>query len=87
MEPNTYSGKNVTTDNFFTILPLALKLLKKGTTLVGTVCTNKKELPQLAKQRKYSLPRFSSVVCRTKNAILTICKPSKKVILLSTKHN
>lgn len=52
IEPFTCSGRNVTTDNFFTSLSLASKLLKKRTTLVGTVRANKKELPKLAKQKK-----------------------------------
>ena len=55
MEPYTYSGRNLTRQ-FFTSLSLASKLLEKGTTLVGTVRANKKELPQLAKQKK--IPRF-----------------------------
>lgn len=52
IEPYTYSGRNVTTDNFFTSLSLASKLLEKRTTLAGTVRANKKELPELAKQKK-----------------------------------
>ena len=82
---DTYSGRYVTTDNS---LSLASKLLEKGTTLFDTVRTNKKELPQVAKQRKDSLPWFSFVIYRTNNATLTIykSKPSKKGILLNTKH-
>lgn len=89
IEPFTCSVRNVTTDNFFTSLSLASKLLEKRTTLVGTVRANKKKLPKLAKQKKDKLPRFSSVSYGTNNATLTIykSKPTKKVLLLSTKHN
>ncbi|XP_055378966.1 piggyBac transposable element-derived protein 4-like [Condylostylus longicornis] len=82
------AGRNVTTDNFFTSKSLALKLLEKRTTLVGTIRGNKRELPELAKQKKDNLPRFSSQIYKTDNCTLTIykSKATKKVLLLSTKH-
>ena len=39
-----HCGRNITCDNFFTILPLAQDLLKKKLTLVGTIRKNKSEL-------------------------------------------
>ncbi|KAF2893053.1 hypothetical protein ILUMI_13123 [Ignelater luminosus] len=40
------SGRNVTTDNFFTGLDLAREMEKKNFTLLGTIRTNKPELSQ-----------------------------------------
>lgn len=89
IEPFTGAGRNVTTDNFFTSKSLASKLLEKRTTLVGTIRADKRELPKLAKQKKDNLPRFSSEIYKTDNCTLTVykSKPTKKVLLLSTKHN
>ena len=44
IKPYTYSGKYVTTDNFFTSLSVVSKLLEKDTNLVGTVRANKKRV-------------------------------------------
>ena len=89
IEPFTFSWRNVTTDNFFTSLSLASKLLQKHTTLVGTIRANKRELPKLAKLKNDILPLYSSVIYRSSNATLSIykSKPTKKVLVLSTKHN
>lgn len=88
IEPYTMAGRNVTTDNFFTSIPLALKLLSKRTSLVGTIRGNKKGLPSLCKTKKDTMPRFSTVVYKTGNMSLTVykSKPKKKVVILSTKH-
>lgn len=40
------TGRNITTDNFFTTLPLAKFLFSKKTTLVGTVRKTRKFLPE-----------------------------------------
>jgi len=39
------SGRNVTTDNFFTSYQLSKELTKRNLTLVGTVRGNRKEIP------------------------------------------
>lgn len=87
-EPFTGCGINITTDNFFTSLSLATKLLSKRTTLVGTIRSNKRELPKTARQKKDNVPRFSSQIYKSHNCTLTIykSKPKKKVLLLSSKH-
>jgi hypothetical protein len=48
------SGRNVTEDNWFTSVPLAMKLLKDhNSTLLGTIRKNKKEIPpQLVQTKK-----------------------------------
>jgi len=41
-------GYNITCDNFFTTQKLVIELQKKKTSLVGTIRSNKKELPVCA---------------------------------------
>lgn len=88
IEPFTGCGRNVTTDNFFTSKSLASKLLEKNTTLVGTIRSNKKELPKSAKQKVDNLPKFSSLFYKSNICTLTVykAKKNKKVLLLSSKH-
>lgn len=81
------SGRNVTTDNFFTSLQLARTLNSWKMTLVGTLRKNKAFLPpnmQASKDR----PIYSTIFAFNKDA--TICsyvpKKNKSVILLSTMH-
>ena len=49
-EPYLQRGRNITTDNFFTSITLAKKLFALKTTLVGTIRSNKRELPKPAKE-------------------------------------
>ncbi|KAK2580001.1 hypothetical protein KPH14_010766 [Odynerus spinipes] len=88
VEPYAGCGRNVTTDNFFTSMSLATKLLAKKTTLVGTIRANKRELPKPAKQSKDNMPRFSTLLYRSENCVLTIykSKPNKRVAVLSSRH-
>lgn len=87
-EPYLHHGRNITTDNFFTSFPLAEKLVAKGTSLVGTIRANKRELPKPAKIKKDKMKLYSSEHYKSGNCILTIykSKPNLKVLLLSTKH-
>ncbi|XP_073708848.1 uncharacterized protein [Garra rufa] len=87
MEPFLDKGRNVTTDNFFTSLSLAHRLLQRQTTLLGTMNKVRRELPQLAKdtaQREV----FSTSVLRSGSVSLTIYAPKKKktVCVLSSMH-
>lgn len=66
--------RNITTDNSFTSMSLATKLLDKKTTLVGTIRGNKRELPKAAKQTKDNMPRFSTLLYKSENSVLTIYK-------------
>ncbi|XP_014487368.1 PREDICTED: piggyBac transposable element-derived protein 3-like, partial [Dinoponera quadriceps] len=87
-EPYLGCGRNITTDNFFTSISLAKKLLANKTTLVGTIRANRKELPEIAKAKKDKMTRFSTKLYKSENCTLTIykSKPNKKVLLLSSKH-
>jgi len=87
-EPYLDRGRNITTDNFFTSIPLAQKLLARKTTLVGTIRSNKRELPKPVKEKKDKITLFSSDLYKSENFILTVykSKPNIKVLLLSTRH-
>lgn len=81
------SGRNVTTDNFFTSLQLARTLNSWNITLVGTLRKNKAFLPtnlQAAKDK----PINSTIFAFNQDATLCsyVPKKNKCVILLSTMH-
>ena len=52
MEPLFSKGYNVSCDNFFTSVDLLHRLAKKQCSLVGTFRQNRRELPELSKQKK-----------------------------------
>jgi uncharacterized ubiquitin-like protein YukD len=81
-------GRNITTDNFFTSVPLLRNLLEKKTTLIGTIRSNKRELPLLAKAKKDKMNLLQTTLFKSSNSTLTIykSKPNKKVLILSSKH-
>ncbi|XP_034533127.1 piggyBac transposable element-derived protein 4-like [Notolabrus celidotus] len=80
-------GHTVTCDNFFTSHALAQELLKRKMALVGTIRSNKPELPpQLLRIKKRAV--LSSLFAFTKNTTFVsyVPKRGKNVTLLSTKH-
>ncbi|XP_013170332.1 PREDICTED: piggyBac transposable element-derived protein 4-like [Papilio xuthus] len=88
IEPFSMKGRTITTDNFFTSIPLALKLRLLKTSFLGTMRSNKKELPDICKQKKDGMERFTTLLFQTNECSLTVykSKPDKKVLLLSTRH-
>ena len=48
-EPNVGKGRNMTADNYFISLSLAIRLMAAKTTLVGTLRSNPREVPAAAK--------------------------------------
>lgn len=81
------SGRNITTDNFFTSLPLVMCLREQGLTLVGTLRKNKPYIP------KEFLPSKNREVTSTLFGFRdegTLCsyvpKKNKAVVLLSSMH-
>nr|XP_033948181.1 uncharacterized protein LOC117453478 [Pseudochaenichthys georgianus] len=84
VEPFVGKGRNITTANFFTSLPLAKALLAKNS-LVGTIKRNKRELPPSVQGRS---ELFSTKVLKSDKMVLSVyqCKPRRNVTILSTQH-
>ncbi|KAL4008950.1 hypothetical protein ACER0C_002802 [Sarotherodon galilaeus] len=80
-------GRNVTTDNFFTSLSLAQKLLRRKTTILGTVNKIRREIPQSARYTNRN--EFTTQVFSTTAATLTAyaAKRKKTVYILSSMHS
>ncbi|XP_054159677.1 piggyBac transposable element-derived protein 4-like [Oppia nitens] len=83
-----HTGRNITTDNWFTSYPLANELLMSNLTLVGTVKHNKKEIPKHyleKKKRVIGSSEFSS----NDNITLVAYYPKKNkvVLVLSSMHS
>ena len=81
------SGRNVTTDNFFTSYNLAQFLLTKQLTLLGTVRKNRREVPHELVPSKRA--EYESVFAFTKDTTMVSYAPrkNKTVLLLSTMHD
>ncbi|XP_019201084.1 uncharacterized protein LOC109194765 [Oreochromis niloticus] len=87
MEPFLDKGRNVTTDNFFTPLSLAQKILRRKTTVLGTVNKIRREIPQSARYTDRN--EFTTQVFSTSAATLTAyaAKLKKTVYILSSMHS
>lgn len=89
--PYINKGRTITMDNFFTSCPLAEQMLQKKTTIIGTIRSNKPDLPKeftnKAEIKKRDLN--SSKFCFDNHLTLVsyVPKPNKNVLLLSTLHN
>ncbi|KAF2906097.1 hypothetical protein ILUMI_00079 [Ignelater luminosus] len=82
------SGRNVTTDNFFTSLDLARKMEKKNLTLLGTIRKNKPKLSQeLVTTRGRDVYSTKIWLSRQSHVSLLLFKKGKVVTLLSTMHD
>ena len=89
-QPLLNKGYHVTCDNFFSSLRLAQYLKAHRTSFLGTVKSNKSELPSIASEK--NLPLHSSKFFTTEDGdLLTIyqtkVKSNKNVIVLSTYHD
>lgn len=87
-EPIYNTGRNVTTDNWYTSVSLAEALLQKGLTTIGTIRKNKKEIPpefNILRDRNV----MSSMFGFRDNMVLVSHVPKAKnnVLLISTMHN
>ena len=82
------SGRNITTDNFFTDKDLADSLQNNGLTFVGTVRANKRFLPEAFKQKKGQELHASSFVFQDKTTLVNYqSKTTKNVVVMSTMHH
>lgn len=83
MEPYFGHGYNVTTDNFFTGLDLARKLLQKKTSIVGTVRNNRREIPASSRLGLHESMFYKN---DSVNVVKYQAKAKKTVVVLSTLH-
>lgn len=88
VRPILGSGRNLTTDNWFTSVPLAKYLYKEKITIVGTIRKNKREIPLDFISVK-NRGQYSSLFGFSKEGTLVsyVPKKGKVVLLLSTMHN
>lgn len=88
LEPLIHMGRNVTMDNWFTSYPVALQLLEKRITVVGTLKSNKPEIPSNFKTYR-DREINSSLFGFQKDCTLVsyVPKRNKTVLLLSTMHH
>jgi len=82
------SGRNISTDNFFTSYKLARDLMDRRLTIVGTMRSNRKEIPnQMLPNGDRSL--YSSTFGFSRDGATLVSyvpKRRKAVVLLSTQH-
>jgi len=90
VKPIRNTGRNVTTDNWFTGIPLAIDLFKNyKLTLVETIRKNKRELPIELIATK-NRPIYSSYFGFSEKKVTIVSytpKKNKVVLLLSTMHH
>ena len=88
--PFLKKGHNVTSDNYFTSLDLCFRLAKQGCSLVGTIRSNRREIPNNL-QKTCSL-HDTTIVKLANTAVATVtitknqCKKSKSLNILSLSH-
>ncbi|KAJ4446305.1 hypothetical protein ANN_13000 [Periplaneta americana] len=97
VKPLEGTGRNVTTDRYYTSIELAEELYNDDKlTLVGTLKSNRKHIPEELKKtqgRELYSSRFLFTDPKTGKAPVTLVsyitrlKPNKNLLLLSTQHN
>ena len=63
------AGRNVTTDNFFTSLPLIRELLRRNLTLLGTIRSHRRETPKEVRKPENIELYFSKFIFTTTDSI------------------
>lgn len=88
VQPVLGKNMNITMDNWFSSLRVAKQLFENGTTMVGTVRKDKREVPRELRVATGN-PPFSSRFAFHKPCTMVsyVPKPNKVVILMSTMHN
>ncbi|XP_069805689.1 scavenger receptor cysteine-rich type 1 protein M130-like [Dendropsophus ebraccatus] len=84
----TLLEKNITMENYFSNLELAIFLLQKQITLVGTMKQNRREIPPIIKHNQHR-KLYDRVFdfCNQATMVSYKAKKEKSVILLSTMHH
>lgn len=87
-EPFSGTGRNITCDNYFTDLDLAMELLQKKLTLVGTVRKNKRFIPKEFLPHRQREENSSIFGFQEKHTLVSyVPKKNKAVVLLSSMHH
>ena len=82
------SGRNITAGNFFSSIPLAKELLQKGLTYVGTIRSNKPEIPDEMRPAKNKDQHSSTFGFKTKVTLVSyVPQQNKAVLAISTMHH
>jgi hypothetical protein len=78
------SGRTLVTDNYYTSLPLAYELLKNNTHLIGTLRSNRVELPEVMKAKL----KKGQITGKENNDGIVVAKwhDKRDVFMMSTKH-
>ncbi|XP_016384135.1 uncharacterized protein LOC107720816 [Sinocyclocheilus rhinocerous] len=80
-------GHTITCDNFFTSYALGKELLRRKMTMIGTVRSNKPELPPVLLSMKDRAPLSSMFAFTNTHTLVSYCPRKKKnVLLMSTLH-
>ncbi|CAK1579943.1 unnamed protein product [Parnassius mnemosyne] len=88
LEPLINMGCNVTMDNWFTSYPVALQLLEERITVVGTLKSNKPEIPTSFKTSQGRQINSSLFGFQKECTLVSyVPKRNKTVLLLSTMHH
>ena len=86
MQPIFKRGYNVTCDNFFTSLDVALHLIEQRYCIVGTVRQKRRELPQAAKRKQQQHKTFLFTFTQTAVVTLTSYQCKKQKIGSNNEH-
>lgn len=82
------SWRTLTTDNWYTSIPLAETLFQKKITLIGTLRKNKREIPPSFQPNKNTIVGTAQFAYRKDMTLVSYStKKNKNVILLSTTHD
>ena len=90
MMPLFKKGHNITSDNYFTSLDLCLRLAKQGCSLVGTIRSNRREIPNNLQEtcnlHDTTIVKLADAAVATVTITKYQCKKSKSVNILSSLH-
>ena len=82
------SGRNVSTNNYFTSVPLAKTMLQHNLTIVGTMRKCKREIPECMKASKSRKTKTSTFGFNDQITMASyVPKKNKSVIMLCTMHH
>ena len=86
-EPFFGSGRDIVTDNFFTSHALAVSLLQKSLTLLGTIRRHRREVPSVLRQNREALSSYFLYDLNNKITLVSYAPCRNRIVtLLSSSH-